>query len=50
MEPMELHFWQNPDFSEVIIFHALDAVSFRNNDKRKKFARLIRGALKRIYC
>jgi hypothetical protein len=31
MNPEIMYVSQSPDFSEVIIFYALDAVSFRNN-------------------
>lgn len=50
MKPEVMYVSQNPDFSEVLIFYALDAISFRNNDKRKKYGRLIKLALKRIRC
>ena len=45
-----LHLWTNPDYSESVIFHGLDAISFRDTKRRKKYSNVVKETLSKIYC
>jgi Holliday junction resolvase RusA-like endonuclease len=49
-EPPTLHFWNNPEFNEVLIFYHLEAISFRDRKRIREFRDKLKSKFCQIKC